>query len=272
MTGAATYALPWHCRLLAALICMAAHTALAQVPLQAQDSAPGIEPKFRAPDATGWGDVAGLRYLEAVHGGAAANEALPMVILIHGLGDEPRADWLDLVPRDLRVRIIMPQAPTALARGYSWFPYRAGGKQPAALAQQIRARADQLAEAIATLHDERPTIGLPIVVGFSQGGMLSFALGVHHPDRVALAIPISGLLPEPAWPRQRANARTPLIRALHGTIDATVPIAQARRLVERLRQLGYDATLKEFPRVGHALTEDMRATVSQLIADGVRSP
>jgi phospholipase/carboxylesterase len=236
----------------------------------AHDTGSAEDDTFTPPDASGWGRVAGLRYLEAVHGGAAASEQLPLVMLIHGLGDEPRADWLDLVPRDLRARIVMPRAPTPVDRGFSWFPYHAGSNRSEALVKHIAARAEQLANALATLRTQRPSLGLPIVAGFSQGGMLSFALAARHPEKLSLAIAISGTLPAALWPDRPADARIPLIRAFHGSADSTVPIAQTRRLVEQLRKLGYDIVLREYPQVGHKLTQDMRAAVSKLIADSLR--
>jgi phospholipase/carboxylesterase len=236
----------------------------------AHDTGAADDETFTPPGASGWGNVAGLRYLEAVRGGASASERLPLVMLIHGLGDEPRTDWLDLVPRDLRARVVMPRGPIALDRGFSWFPYNARSNRSEALAKHIGARAEQLAKALATLRAQRPSLGLPIVAGFSQGGMLSFALAAQHPERLSLAIAISGTLPEPLWPDRPADARTPAIRVFHGSADSTVPIAQTRRLVEHLRKLSYDVVLHESPQVGHKLTQDMRAAVSKLIGDSLR--
>src|SRR5688500_3007749 len=71
----------------------------AAVPAQAQGASPAATPTappaeaeappFQAPDAAGWGRAAGLRYLERCLGGARPDDALPLVIMIHGLGDRP---------------------------------------------------------------------------------------------------------------------------------------------------------------------------------------
>jgi phospholipase/carboxylesterase len=227
---------------------------------------------FAPPDKHGWGRIAGFDYLEAIRGGARADERLPMVVLIHGLGDEPRADWLDLVPEDVRARVIMPRGPLSYHRGYSWFPFEIGEHRSDGLAKTLGPRAQQLSAALQKLQARRPTRGLPIVAGFSQGGMLSFAMAARYPERFAFALPISGGLPDALWPtRAPAGAARLPIRALHGARDTIVPIEPARELTKRLRSLGYDATLREFPELGHSIDPALRQQVIQELAAAVRS-
>ncbi len=232
---------------------------------------PSENTAFRAPDAKGWGRAGGLDYLEAVRGGAKASDRLPMVVLIHGLGDSPRADWLDLVPDELRARVVMPRAPEPWGSGFGWFPFRVGDHRVAGLAKRLDGRITQLAAAIQTLAARRPTLGKPIVGGFSQGGMLSFGLAVRHPDRYAFVLPISGLLPEALWPARVPEGGKQLpIRALHGAVDDVVPIQPARELVSHLKKLGFQASLSEFPDLGHSIDAELRARVISDLSAAVR--
>jgi phospholipase/carboxylesterase len=226
-------------------------------------------PEFQAPDARGWGSVQGFRYLELVHGGARAEQRLPMVVLIHGLGDRPRQAWFDALKLDVTARVVMPEAPTPAGDGFSWFPFRVGQNEPKALARGISAACERLARAVETLRAERPTLGKPIVGGFSQGGMLSFALALRHPELIAFALPISGALPEPLWPEAHAPAGAPAIVALHGTADTIVPFEPTRRLVERLHGLGYDASLLSYAGVGHAIAEPMLPSIRARLSAAV---
>lgn len=224
---------------------------------------------FRAPGTDGWGMVDGLHFQEFVVGGGRADQALPMLVMIHGMGDQPGEHWLRLFRAVGPLRIIMPRAPRPYGSGFSWFEYRVGDNEPVALGQGIAAEADHLARALPVLVAERPTVGLPLVAGFSQGGMLSFALAVRHPQRLALAVPISGTLPAPIWPAARdADAANPPIRALHGTTDTVVPIAPTQELVAHLERQGYDATLRIFEGVGHVITADMQAALDELLPAG----
>jgi phospholipase/carboxylesterase len=228
---------------------------------------------FAPPDAEGWGRAAGLRYLERCLGPCAKDAAVPLAILIHGLGDRPRPDWLPSAANiETPVRLIMPQAPTPFYQGFAWFPYRIRGNNPVALARGIAGAADHLARAIAELAARRPTIGRPFVMGFSQGGMLSYQLALHHPEVVELSLPMSGMLPESLWPAAKpAGTRFPRIFALHGDADEIVPVAPARALVARLRTLGYEAELREYEGVEHHITPAMEALAVELLMAHART-
>lgn len=226
---------------------------------------------FGAPGTDGWGSAAGLRILEVVRGDTAADDALPMIVVLHGLGDGPHPEWIRDLP--VPVRLVLPQAPTPHGDGFAWFPYRSAETRPEELARGIAGASEQLARAIRVWRARRPTHGLPLVTGFSQGGMLSFALALRHPGQVALAVPIAGFLPEPLWPKERArDLRYPPIRAMHGDADERVSIALARSLVAHLAKLGFDASLEERHGIGHGITpamfESLRNTLAGALAAG----
>jgi phospholipase/carboxylesterase len=198
-----------------------------------------------------------LVYLEMITGGAAEDARLPLVVAIHGLGDKPQQFAGMFFGFDVPARIALPRGPDAYGDGYSWFAFRAGGDVSRVSAGIERAAA-KLAVAIADIVGRRPTAGSPIVTGFSQGGMLSFALAVHHPDMVGSAVPIGGWLPPPLWPTAPAPEGAPKIVALHGSDDSLVPIAPTRDAVQALRERGYDATLETFEGVRHTVPSVMR--------------
>lgn len=228
--------------------------------------------RFEAPGADGWGRAGELKYLERTLGGGRPAEALPLVILIHGLGDAPRFDWLPGASEVATpMRLIMPQAPTPYSGGFAWFPFRRE-QDPDALAQGIAVAAGKLARSIAILQARRPTLGRAIVAGFSQGGMLSYALALHHPNLLESSLPISGLLPEALWPAQRPSGTLfPPIAAMHGDRDELVPIEPARRLRAHLEQHGYDMTLREFAGARHEINHAMEAYLIELLERAARS-
>jgi len=220
---------------------------------------------FREPDEHGWGSAGDLRFLEMVTKGADRSQALPWVVLIHGMGDAPSLDWLELVAVDVPVRVIMPQAPYPHGTGYSWFTYNIDGENPPQqLADGITSAMQRIEQVIDSVPLHRKCVGRPIAMGFSQGGMLSYALAVQAAPRVRFAVPIAGFLPEPLWPTA-PTSNAPTIRALHGTADTVVPIAGARALTERLTQLGYDAQLVAFPNLGHSVSIELQARVNALL-------
>lgn len=236
-------------------------------PATARSPSAQSAPDFQPPDAAGFGRAAGLVYFEEIVGAAPSTEALPLIVFLHGRGDRPRPGFMPLsLPRS--VRVIMPRAPLTWGQGYSWFEYRADTANTPQAARAIGDAASRVAAAIEVLRARRPTLGAPIVGGFSQGGMLSYALAVKQPNLIALALPLGGLLPESMWPADAlpADTRAPKIRAAHGTDDTLVPFAQARATVAALAAHGYDVAFLEQPGVAHAVTEPMVAMLNREIA------
>lgn len=214
-----------------------------------------------------------LAYLEVMLGGAQPEDPLPMIVAIHGLGDEPHnfAGLFEAFPEP--ARLILPRAPDAFeAGGWSWFPVRARDRDVESLSRGISSAAEKLANSIEILRHERPTVGTPIVTGFSQGGMLTFALAIHHPELAGAAVPVGGWLPPPLWPAGKPTGKTyPKIVALHGTADTAVHFDTTKQAVDHLDTLGFEVELKAYEGVLHELTPDVRRDLRMALADAVRS-
>ena len=230
--------------------------------------APADAPAAKSPYAA----LAGVEYVEILTAGADARAPLPMIVAIHGLGDRPERFAAALRAYPAPARVILPRAFDASGDGFSWFPVRARSKDIAGLASGIESAAGRLAPFLAALPGARPTVGKPIVTGFSQGGMLSFALAVHHPHELAAAFPVGGWLPPPLWPANRPVDRPlPPITAFHGDADAVVRVEPTREAVARLIELGYPATLREYPGVAHELPAALRRDLYEAIAAAAKA-
>lgn len=207
---------------------------------------------------------AGLLAVERVTGGARPEERLPLVVALHGLGDDA-ASFMGLFDGlGARARVVVLQAPTPHGAGFSWFPFRPDADD-ATRARALTEPAARVARAIGELAALRPTRGKPLVTGFSQGGMLSFTIAARHPEVIGMAIPVGGLLPPPLFP-QTEVADAPRVQALHGAKDSLVPEADGYRGVGALAQKGYDARFDSFGDVGHQIPPAMRAALHGHIA------
>ena len=201
-----------------------------------------------------------LDHLVRVTGGAAATDRLPMVIAIHGLGDRPESFAGLFRGYPGKLRVIIPRAPTPYGRGGTWFRLE---KPPSAgMVADMRVSADALAALITQAQTQHPTQGKPIVTGFSQGGMLSYAMAVLYPDAIRGAVPIAGLLPKALWPK--AGPIAP-IRALHGAADDRVPYSAAEALTIHLVDLKADAQLTPFQGVKHRVPAPVQAAAFEAI-------
>src|SRR5262249_6452486 len=103
-----------------------------------------------------------------------------------------------------------------------------------------------------------------IVVGFSQGAVMAYALAARHAGAIALAIPIAGRAPYARLHGSLKGAAP--VFALHGTDDDRISVAEGRATVAAFVADGAQAELMELPGVGHTITAEMRAEVLRRIS------
>jgi phospholipase/carboxylesterase len=218
------------------------------------------------------GELAGVRYLEHMTGGARPDERVPMIVALHPMGGDP-ADLLQLFGRyPRRGRLILPYGHPSGGR-YLWYD----SVRDDVAAPLVAREADRIAAALAALVAVRPTVGKPLVTGFSQGGMMTFALAVTHPEEIAGAFPISGLLPPSLYPSAALSseprpATLPPVAAFHGASDLAVPTRDARASIAELRRAGYTAVLCEYAGVEHDISDEELGEILERIgraADGL---
>jgi phospholipase/carboxylesterase len=190
-----------------------------------------------------------LAFVEKLLGGAKAGDALPLVIAIHGLGDNPERFSELYAGLDVAARLVAPRAPDPWTPGTSWFPI----DDPERAAPSILQRAGLLVQLVDYLQANRKLRGLPIVTGFSQGGYMSYALAAYHSQRFAAALPIAGALPPPmpAFKKARPGFR---VIAFHGEADRRVPFALGQRTAERLRKAGTNSAFTGYPGLAHGIS------------------
>ncbi len=206
-------------------------------------------------------EIEGLYVLEVIVGEASFDARLPTVWVLHGRGDRARVPGGLFLALSQPVRLVVPQAPLSIGEGFSWLPYRVADGRTDELALALREAADRLARAMVILAATHPIRGRPVVTGFSQGGLLSFALAALHPELVSTALPHAGWLPPPLVPASVPAGGLPPIRSTHGRLDDRIPVEPTEASVAALRALGADVELRIFEGVGHEMTPEMDQTV-----------
>lgn len=193
-----------------------------------------------------------------------ADERSPLVVLVHGLGDRP-AHWIDgLKDFPAKAQLVLPRAFTPHGGGFSWFRFE-DGMTDEQFGAAVGAAEAKLWPALLEVAAGRRMI----VSGFSQGGILSYAMASRHPDVVHRAVPVAGACPGPLLPKNKAKA-APLV-ALHGTADKVLEIKWDRETVAAFQAEGNEATLKEYEGVGHTITPQMRADWWDALLTGIRT-
>lgn len=216
---------------------------------------------------TGWAE--GLYYVEAVFGrGVGFDDPMPMAVLIHGRGDRARIPGGPFWGLGAPLRVIVPQAPDPLGEGFEWLPVRVGQNLVDRLTTSMLQRAGQIARMLHELTVTLPTVGKPMVVGFSQGGLLTFTLAVQHSDIVQAAFPLAAWLPPALVPAyKRTDVGYPRIRGMHGTSDTVISVGPTEEVYALLDEREFDAELVLFDGVAHEMSEEMNAQLHAWLAE-----
>ena len=192
------------------------------------------------------------------------------ILALHGWGASAQ-DLIGLAPifDGGRSLVLCPQGPLAFQAGpgkigYGWFPLTGGGEADPA---EVEAGIDKLERfvdgAIDALPVERRKIA---ILGFSQGGVMAYALALRNPAKYAGLVALSSWLPDSmaaAVPLNPELANLPTL-VIHGTKDPMISIDLARESREALTKLGVSATYREY-EMGHEINpEALREIISWL--------
>lgn len=203
----------------------------------------------------------GLTYEERWLGGALPGSDVPVIVAVHGMGDDPDHFAGLFEAWTTPAHLVLPRGPHALGEGHAWMTIRTIEGRDAELAAQLDASAARVAALCRELaRDDRK----PVLAGFSQGGMIAWTVASRHPDTIAGAVAVSGYLPDALRPQ--AGQAAPPIRVLHGQDDRIVPLALDLRSVDQAKEAGLDVTIEMFPAVGHQIPPNMRAALYREVA------
>ncbi len=225
-------------------------------------------------NADGSFTLGSLRYLEVLTGGASEADALPLVIGLHGHGQSPKMFEQVFAGYTGKARFVMPFGPAAAGpNGFEWMP---GGisnpNRHAELAAAVPPVVARMSVWIADVVRTRPTIGKPVVTGFSQGATLTYGLALLHGEQFSMMCPMAGQVPVDLFTGVTAAGQRPEVHAVHGDLDPVVTFVDGQSTVEALHKLGYVADLKVEQGVAHQFgpgSADVMACVARGIASAI---
>ena len=192
------------------------------------------------------------------------------LVLLHGRGTSeddvfPLFDELD---PDRRLVGVAPRGPLELPPGGNhWYVVRrVGFPDPASFEPTM----EKLTAWFDALPDE---LGVPlertVLGGFSQGAVMSFAVGLGKGrPRPAAIVALSGFIPTaPGWELDEELDGYPVALG-HGTHDPIIDVGFGREAKERLEAAGADVTWRESP-VQHTIDPDCLKDLRDFVARSV---
>ncbi len=197
-----------------------------------------------------------LAYLEQTQGDAR-NE--PLVIFLHGFGsnEEDLFGLKDALPSTwtyLSVRAPLPVD----ASGYRWFAKKPGDGdydgETADLQRSAQLIEDFVQQATAKYHTQTDRVFL---VGFSQGAIMSYEVGLRKPALVRGIAALSGSVLPVLKAELKADAALDKLAIFigHGTLDQALPYASATRANEVLQAVGLKPEFHGYVGMPHTISE-----------------
>jgi len=197
------------------------------------------------------------------------------LVLFHGRGADERDLYplLDALDPERRLLGITPRGPLALPPGGAHW-YRLGGiptPDPSTFFPSF--------EAAGALLDALPVpIERVVIGGFSQGAVMSWALGLGGLEggaarpRPAAIMALSGFMPEVEGFELDLSALDGYpVAVAHGSLDPVIPVEFGRAAAERVRAAGADLLWRETP-VPHTIDPrvlpELQAFVAAALRDG----
>lgn len=184
----------------------------------------------------------------------------PLLVMLHGYSSN-EADlfsFASLIPSDYHV--VSLQAPLSLGIGYAWFPIHFEENMERWTSPQEAQKAIEYVNSFLTYYTEKYDVNNSNItlLGFSQGAMLSYSVGLTNINVSAIAA-LSGYLD----PRvvSFVNVKK-AIYVSHGIQDMVVPYAWAEQSVSVLKKNGYQPTFLSYQQ-GHGVNQDNLTSLIQ---------
>lgn len=204
---------------------------------------------------------------------SSSGEKPPLVILLHGVGSN-EADLFSFAPLlDERFFVASVRAPFALDYGgFGWFEL---GFSPQGLTANLAQAAESHQKLLEFIDEITATYNLDaervFLLGFSQGAIMSYALMLTAPEKLAGVVAMSGRLviehlPHLAAPEQLDGF---LILVTHGTFDQVLPIENGRAARDFLGKLPVKLDYREY-EMAHQVSEESLRDVTVWLSDRLK--
>ena len=201
-----------------------------------------------------------------VAGPANLSDDAPVVFILHGLGANAEdlfslIDKMNLPP----CRYVLPDAPMTVGQhAYAWYNLQTHDRVDLVNSRNYLFGLMRLF----STEGEKPGRARPIILmGFSQGGVMSLEAGLNYQGKVEAIVSMSGYIWDPS--KTLARPLAPLgipILMVHGTGDVIVSEDWTQRTLKGLTQAGYKPVFKEF-HMGHQITKDSMDVVAQFLQE-----
>jgi len=198
-----------------------------------------------------------LNYLELKNTSENCNK---LIFILHGYGADSNdlfsiaTYWQRFLPD---AYFCVPNAPNSCQvnpAGFEWFDLMQTNNETIIKESLVSLKKleDTINKKINDLKLEHQKL---ILVGFSQGTMMSVQYAIRQKKKIAGVLGYSGKIYDYELFNKELISK-PKMRFLHGNIDEIVPIEEMYKSVDFLKQKDFDVDCKAYEGLGHSISPD----------------
>jgi len=179
----------------------------------------------------------------------------PLLIMLHGYGSNEEDLFSFSSELNPKLRIVSFRAPLNLGMGgYAWYSINFDADQNKfSDLEQAQNSMTKLKQEIEDLqHSYGNTQENTFLLGFSQGCILSMALGLNYPKTVSKIIGLSGYLMKELLPEAFDDLSKVDIYNSHGTMDQVIPVSWAEKTAGFMEEHHISYVFETYP-AGHGV-------------------
>ncbi len=200
-----------------------------------------------------------LKYVVVYPDGYDSRKSYPLIILLHGFGSNMH-DLAGLAPSidPTGYIYLCPNGPVSVPlgpgmTGFAWTPLA-----DAKTADDVALAEDSVSRFVDEVMQRHHTVpGRIILGGFSQGGMMTYQVGLPRPGLFAGLVALSGRVEDSDGIKKRLPLdRSQPVFIAHGIEDPLISIDQGRQSRDFLQALGYHPSYHEYP-MAHQITQEV---------------
>jgi phospholipase/carboxylesterase len=190
----------------------------------------------------------------------------PVIFLLHGFGSN-EADLFSLANQlPNKYLIISARAPIRLAENsFAWYRVDFSSGKPVYDFKEAESSQATLINFIKQINEKYKVSKEQVYLcGFSQGGIMSYSVGLTQPNLIKGIVVMSGRLLEEIKPKIEAPSQLKNLKVLitHGTDDKTLPLPYATQAAAYLKSLHIATSFKMYP-ARHEINNSMLADIVQ---------
>ncbi len=200
---------------------------------------------------------------------AAEKGSRRLLVALHGLGDS--AAGMSWIPEALNLpwlNYLLVNAPDDYYNGFSWYELY-GDSAPG-----VKRSREMLFELLDAKRKEGFPTEQTVVLGFSQGCLMTMEVGARYPRKFAGLVGISGYVfePERLVKEMPPVAKEQRFLVTHGFQDPVVPFEPTREQIKMLKAAGLNIAWHEFNKAHNIAGEAEVKLVRDFIAAGYEAP